>query len=45
MKIFGIKFTTKKELKANIAELNSQMSAMKEVFPFAMGQTVYDVQL
>lgn len=45
MKIFGIKFTTKKELKANIAELTGQMSAMKEIFPFEMGQTVYDVQL
>ena len=45
MKIFGIKFATKKELKKNIAELNTQIKAMKNVFPFEMGQIVYDVQL
>lgn len=38
MKILGREFKTKKELKA-------ELSAMKDVFPFELGQTVYDVQL
>jgi hypothetical protein len=38
MTIFGINFTTKKEL-------NEELAQMKEVFPFMLGQTVYDVQL
>lgn len=38
MKIFGFSFTTKKELSAELA-------AMKEVFPFKLGQIVYDVAL
>ena len=38
MKIFNKTFKTKKELKRELA-------AMKEVFPFDLGQTVYDLQL
>ena len=38
MKIFGFTFTTKKELKKELA-------AMKQVFPFTMGQVVYDIAL
>jgi hypothetical protein len=38
MNIFGINFITKKELK-------KELTQMKEVFPFSLGQTVYDVQL
>jgi hypothetical protein len=38
MKIFGFNFTTKKELKKELA-------FMKNVFPFEMGQTVYDIVL
>lgn len=66
MKIFGINFTTKKELKKKnwelemqIIHLQSAVNAYKSLyeetqaenrlidaeFPFAIGQTVYDVQL
>jgi archaellum component FlaC len=59
MKIFGKEFKTRKELKADINRLETnvlvlrteyeivkhELNAMKEVFPFAIGQTVYDVQL
>jgi hypothetical protein len=45
MKIFGINFTTKKELKALNAELVDELVAMKDVFPFELGQTVYDIAL
>ncbi len=45
MKIFGIKFTTKKELKTKNAELMNELECMLEDFPFKMGQTVYDVAL
>lgn len=45
MKIFGKEFKTRKELKATIANLENELSSMREVFPFALGQTVYDVQL
>ena len=59
MKIFGIEFKTRRELKANICKLEGQLSClshkygelrgeldvMKDAFPFALGQTVYDVQL
>jgi light-regulated signal transduction histidine kinase (bacteriophytochrome) len=52
MKIFGINFTTKKELKntifdleCDIAELNYELDIMQETFPFDMGEVVYDVAL
>ena len=59
MKIFGREFTTKKELKKEVAELKNALTEalgwrdralvdlcdMKRTFPFALGQTVYDVQL
>lgn len=52
MKIFGINFKTRKELKAEITaldnkceELKNELNAMKDIFPLALGQTVYDVQL
>ena len=45
MKIFRIPFTTKKELKKQVAELMSELDSKIEVFPFNLGQTVYDVQL
>ena len=38
MQIFGINFTTKKELKAELAK-------MKAAFPLTIGQVVYDVAL
>jgi hypothetical protein len=38
MKILGINFNTKKELKKELAE-------MKEAFPFMLGQVVYDIAL
>lgn len=43
MKIFGINFITKKELKNIIACLSAEREALKEMFPFILGQTVYDV--
>lgn len=52
MKIFGINFTTKKELKEQIEELNSEIAIisrefdyMIEDFPFVLDQVVYDVAL
>lgn len=52
MKIFGKEFKTRKELKATIAKLEcdvtaarNEFDAMKNAFPFTLGQTVYDVQL
>ena len=45
MKIFGKEFKTRKELKATIAKLESELYAMKDAFPFSLDQTVYDVQL
>lgn len=38
MKIFGFNFTTKRELKKELA-------FMKNMFPFEIGQTVYDIAL
>lgn len=52
MKIFGINFTTKKELNERIAELEAEVDMLEEEimdivedFPFFIGQTVYDVAL
>lgn len=59
MKIFGIEFKTRKELKADIAKLKDEVQVWRRryeetkaevdmldsLFPFALGQTVYDVQL
>ena len=45
MKILGINFTTKKELKNQVASLMNELENKLEVFPFTIGQTVYDVQL
>lgn len=59
MKIFGIEFKTKKELKATVLQLETEalvmgtkyevarceLNAMKNDFPFMLGQIVYDVQL
>jgi hypothetical protein len=45
MKIFGREFKTRKELKATINKLENELDTMREVFPFFIGQTVYDVQL
>lgn len=59
MKIFGINFTTKKELKKQLADqketilelradaeaFGAELKCMRTVFPFDIGQTVYDVAL
>ena len=52
MKIFGINFTTKKELKAinanlmnEVEELLNELDIVNESFPFDLGQVVYDVAL
>lgn len=45
MKIFGKEFLTKKDLRATIASLEHELLSMKEVFPFELGQEVYDIQL
>lgn len=45
MKIFGVEFKTKKELKAEVAQLEGKLGFVEATFPFALGQTVYDVQL
>ena len=52
MKIFGINFETKKELRETIANLSSELEAcadelnyVSETFPFDMGQVVYDIAL
>lgn len=48
MKIFGTNFTTKKDLKATVSELEAELEAcvdeldyMHHTFPFYIGQTVY----
>lgn len=52
MKIFGINFTTKKDLLKTISVLEEDLDAteneledMREEFPFFIGQVVYDVAL
>lgn len=52
MKIFGINFTTKKELEAinstlehRVSKLEGIIKSMRKDFPFDLGQTVYDIQL
>ena len=52
MKIFGIEFKTKKELNKEIEVLEANLWATEEtlafkqeMFPFSLGQTLYDVQL
>ena len=45
MKVFGIEFKTRRELKEEIALLSDKLATMQQMFPFAIGQTVYDVQL
>lgn len=52
MKIFGINFTTKKDLKKRVAELEveneilyEELDGVAETFPFDIGQVVYDVAL
>jgi hypothetical protein len=59
MKIFGINFTTKKELKAQVSTLEADLNSVNEIldsyvksytelinmFPYKLGQTVYDVAL
>ena len=59
MKIFGIEFKTRRELKERVAELENELQVVRgkyeetkaevemldTLFPFALGQTVYDVQL
>lgn len=52
MKIFGITFITKKELKTTVEELTKQLDKrvmeldyLTETFPFVLGQVVYDVAL
>ena len=43
MKIFGIPFETRKELKNKIINLMIELDNKIEAFPFDLGQTVYDV--
>lgn len=45
MRIFGKEFITKKELKEKIASLQYEMKELRAMFPFNIGQTVYDIQL
>jgi hypothetical protein len=52
MKIFGIEFTTKKELRQQnvelmieIEELLDELRDLEGMFPFDLGQVVYDVAL
>lgn len=45
MMIFGRKFITKKELRNTITNLEHEITEMKNMFPFVLGQTVYDIQL
>ena len=53
MKIFGINFTTKKDLKKRITELEAKnellcvesAKTISENFPFDLGQVVYDIAL
>lgn len=45
MKIFGINFTTKKELRNTIDKLSSELEPRINSFPFVLGQVVYDIAL
>lgn len=52
MKIFGINFTTKKDLKKRVTELEAEneilcgeLDGVAVDFPFDLGQVVYDVAL
>lgn len=45
MKIFGITFETKKELRGKIADLMNELDAKVEAFPLIIGQVVYDIAL
>lgn len=45
MKILGINFETKNELKEKNVALMVELEEMLEMFPFKLGQTVYDVAL
>ena len=52
MKIFGINFVTKKELKnenfelqLSVKELEGELAQMQEKYPLDLGQVVYDVAL
>ena len=52
MKIFGINFVTKKELKnenfelqMSVKELEGELAQMQEKYPLDLGQVVYDVAL
>lgn len=52
MKIFGINFTTKKELKeqvadlmCDVADLIEDLDYLRADFPFNLGEVVYDVAL
>ena len=52
MKILGIEFTTKKDLKEQINTLNTaqatliaQITDLKKTFPLNIGETVYEVIL
>lgn len=52
MKIFGINFVTKKELKnenfelqMSVKELEGELAQMQEKYPLELGETVYDVAL
>ena len=45
MKILGINFTTKKELRQQNEELQAELEEMHFDFPFAIGQVVYDIAL
>lgn len=45
MRIFGKEYVTKKELKEKMAALQCEMKELRVMFPFVIGQTVYDIQL
>ena len=52
MKIFGINFVTKKELKnenfelqMSVKEFEGELAQMQEKYPLELGETVYDVAL
>lgn len=52
MKIFGITFTTKKELRRMLSELYDELEIcvgectyVREMFPLDLGQSVYDISL
>ena len=44
MKIFGIEFETRRELKKKVTQLAYELCAIQNVFPLTLGQIVYDVQ-